>query len=146
MTVTADKRRTREEAGASDAGTARRQRRQGPAAAAVLAVCTGVLAMAVFTLLDQYLNPTEWVPIPGKTPVEELQGGSKMILMWSNYAVMTGLLMETIIVWLLTWAIAHEVLARKRTVGRAVWIVSACFLAVGLLFTFPPLYNWLIPG
>jgi hypothetical protein len=118
----------------------------GPVAAALLAMAVAQFTMGVFTLLDQWLNPTEWVPIYGVTPIDKLEGGTKMILMWSNYAVMTGLLIQTVVAFLVTWAIAHEVLGARRRVGRRVYVTSFVLFAVGMVCTFPPFYNWLIPG
>ena len=118
----------------------RKPRRTGPVAAAFLALCAGQFAMGVFSLVDQRVNPTEWIPPQGR------EAGLKMVFMWSNYAVMTGLLLQTVIVWLVTWAIAHEVLAHRRHVNRRLWLVSSVMLGLGLLFSFTPFYNWLFPG
>ncbi len=124
----------------------RRPKRMGPVAAALLAVAVSQFTMGVFTLLDQWLNPTEWIPIPGVTPFTQLEGGTKMILMWSNYAVMTGLLMQTVIAWLVTWVIAYEAVGKRRRVGRRLYVTAAVLFAIGMVCTFPPFYNWLIPG
>ncbi len=124
----------------------RRPKRMGPVAAALLAVAVGQFTMGVFTLLDQWLNPTEWVPIPGVTPFTQLEGGTRMILMWSNYAVMTGLLMQTVIAWLVTWVIAYEAIGRRRRVGKRLYVTAAVLFVIGIVCTFPPFYNWLIPG
>ena len=122
----------------SEGGTCRK--RHGPVAAALLGVAAGQFAMGFFSLLDQWINPTEWIPPSGQ------EGGAKMILMWSNYAVMTGLLCQTVIVWLVTWAVAHEGLAMQRHVRARVWWTAGILMGLGLLFAFPPFYNWLIPG
>lgn len=118
----------------------RRGRRVGPAAAAFLGLCAGQFAMGFFSLVDQAVNPTEWIPPAGR------EAGLKMVFMWSNYAVMTGLFIQTAIVWLVTWTIAHEVLARRRHVGTRFWVVSGILLGAGLLCSFTPFYNWLLPG
>jgi hypothetical protein len=116
------------------------ERRTGPVAAAFLGLCAGQFAMGVFSLVDQAVNPTEWVPPAGR------EAGLKMVFMWSNYAVMTGLFVQTLMAWLITWAIAHEVLGRRRHVATRVWVVSGVLLGLGLLFSFTPFYNWLLPG
>ncbi len=125
---------------------ARRPKKLGPVAAVILAVAVGQFTMGVFTLLDQWLNPTEWIPVPGVTPFTKLEGGTKMLLMWSNYAVMTGLLVQTVLGFLITWTIAHEAIGKRRHIGRKVWVASGILFVVGLVCTFPPFYNWLIPG
>ena len=66
--------------------------------------------------------------------------------MWSNYAVTTGLFLQTVIVWLVTWAIAHEVLAQRRHVGRRLWIVSGVLLGLGMLFSFTTLLQLAAAG
>jgi hypothetical protein len=124
----------------------RRPKRRGPLAAAVLAVAAGQAMMGLVSLLNQYLNPEEWIPIPGVTPFPELEGGTRMILMWSNYAVMTGLCVLTALAWLITWAIAYEVLGKRRTVGRRVYWAAGILFGAGLLCSFTPFYNWLLPG
>jgi hypothetical protein len=118
----------------------RRPRKTGPIAAALLGLAAGQFAMGVFSLLDQWLNPTEWIPPNGQ------EGGVKMVLMWSNYAVMTGLLCQTVIVWLVTWAIANEALGAEREVRQRVWWSAGILMGLGLLFAFTPFYNWLLPG
>ncbi len=128
------------DSGAPAAAEIRRPRKTGPVAAAVLGVAAGQFAMGMFSLLDQWLNPTEWIPPNGQ------EGGVKMVLMWSNYAVMTGLLCQTVIVWLVTWAIAHEAMGAEREVRVRVWWAAGILMGLGLLFAFTPLYNWLIPG
>lgn len=52
--------------------------------------------MGAFSLIDQAVNPTEWIPPAGR------EAGLKMVFMWSNYAVMTGLFLQTVVVWLVT--------------------------------------------
>ena len=68
-------------------------RKMGPVAAALPGLSAGQSAMGVFSLLDQRLSPTKWIPPNGQG------GGVKMVL---KYAVMTGLLCRTVIVWLVT--------------------------------------------
>ena len=126
--------------GAPAAAEVRRPKKAGPVAAALLGLAAGQFAMGVFSLLDQWLNPTEWIPPNGQ------EGGLKMVLMWSNYAVMTGLLCQTVIVWLVTWAVAHEALGAEREVRQRVWWAAGVLMGLGLLFAFTPFYNWLLPG
>jgi len=118
----------------------RRRRRQGPVAAAYLGFAAGQFSMGLFTLIDQKVNPTEWIPPAGR------EAGLKMIFMWSNYAVMTGLFFQTIIAWLVVWAIAHEALHKRKLVSRRTWVIATVLLCVGLLCSFTPFYTRLIPG
>ena len=122
-----------------------RERPEGPMAVAIFAVCCGVFALGIASMVNQAFNPSQWVPIPGVTSPDELQGGRKMVLMWSNFAQMTGLLFVMIIVWLVVWAILHEGLSRARRVSRRWYIASAMLLVAGLLLSFPPFYQWVFP-
>lgn len=117
------------------------RRPEGPVAVAIFSVCCGIFALGVASLINQALNPSQWIPIPGVTSPDELQGGRKMILMWSNFAQMTALFFILIIVWLVVWIVLYESFARRRSVGRRWYVVSAVLLVVGLVLSFPPFYQ-----
>ncbi len=117
-------------------------RPEGPVAVAIFSVCCGVFALGVASLINQALNPSQWIPIPGVTSPDELQGGRKMILMWSNFAQMTALFFILVIVWLVVWIVLYEGFARRRKVSRRWYVVSAVLLVAGLVLSFPPFYQW----
>ena len=114
-------------------------------AIALFSVSAGVFAMGLASLINQGLNPSQWVPVPGVTSIQQLEGGRKMILMWSNFAQMTALFFVLFIVWMVLWMVLHEGFARRRRVSRRWYIASAALLAVGLLCSFPPFYQWVFP-
>ena len=118
------------------------RRPEGPIAAAIFAACCGVFAMGLASFINQALNPLQWVPIAGVTPIDQLHGGRKMALMWSNFAQMAGLLFVMVIVWLLVWVMLHEAFAHRRTVGRRWYVASLVLLVAGLVLSFPPFYQW----
>jgi len=120
-------------------------RREGPIAVAVFATACAVFAMGLASVANQGLNPLQWVPIPGLTPVDQLQGGRRMIFMWSQFAQMTGLFFTMIIVWLVVWVILHEAFAWRRTVPRRWYVASVALLAAGLVLSCPPVYQWIFP-
>jgi hypothetical protein len=117
------------------------RRPEGPVAVAILSVCSGVFALGVASLVNQALNPSQWIPIPGVTSPDELQGGRKMVLMWSNFAQMTALFFILIIVWLVVWIVLYEGFARRRRVSRRWYVISAVLLVAGLVLSFPPFYQ-----
>ena len=117
------------------------RRPEGPVAVAIFSVCCGVFALGVASLINQALNPSQWIPIPGVTSPDELQGGRKMILMWSNFAQMTALFFILVIVWLVVWIVLYESFARRRRVSRRWYVVSAVLLVAGLVLSFPPFYQ-----
>ncbi len=117
-----------------------RARREGPIGAALLSASIGIFVLGVASVINQALNPTEWIPPPGD------QGGAKMILMWSNFAVMTGLLFVTLMAWIVSWVILHETLAYRRTLRPRFWAVCVALTATGLVLSFPLVYGWLFPG
>lgn len=119
-----------------------RKRPEGPVAVAVFSACCGVFALGLASLINQGLNPLQWIPIPGVTPADQLQGGRKMVFMWSSFAQMTGLFFTMIIVWVVVWVVLHESYAHRARVGRGWYVASASLLAVGLLLSWPPFYQW----
>lgn len=119
-----------------------RPRPEGPVAVAIFSACCGIFAVGLASLINQGLNPLQWIPIPGVTPADQLQGGRKMVFMWSNFAQMTGLFFTMIIVWVVVWVVLHESYAHRARVGRRWYVASAALLAVGLLFSCPPFYQW----
>jgi hypothetical protein len=130
----------------SPAGEESYERRpEGATAVAVFSGCAGVFAMGVASLINQALNPSQWVPITGVTSVDQLEGGRKMVLMWSNFAQMVGLFFVMFIVWVLTWTVLHESFARRRRVSRRWYVSSAALLLAGLVLSFPPFYQWVFP-
>ena len=85
-----------------------KKRPEGPVAMALFSVSAGVFAMGLASLINQALNPSQWVPVPGTTSIQQLEGGRKMILMWSNFAQMTALFFVLFIVWIVRVATARR--------------------------------------
>jgi hypothetical protein len=115
-------------------------------AVAIFSASVGVFALGVASVINQALNPSEWTPVLGVTPVDQLQGGRKMVLMWSSFAQMTGLFFVMIMAWVILWVILWEAYRMRETVGRGLYIASAALFASGLVFSFPPVYGWLFPA
>jgi hypothetical protein len=127
------------------AGREEEKRPEGAVAVALFSVSAGVFAMGVASLINQALNPLQWEPVPGVTPIEELQGGRKMLLMWSNFAQMASLFFVLFMVWMIAWMVLHESFARRRTVSRRWYVSAVVLLAAGLVLSFPPFYQWVFP-
>ena len=113
---------------------------QGRLAAAVVAAATGLLALGVFSVMAQWLNPETY------RPPFAVAGGRKMIFMWSNWAEMIGLLVPVIVVWTLTWVMLYDIWHDKPEFGRRSLIYSIVAILLGLIGSFPPFYTFLFPG
>jgi len=122
-----------------------RPRPEGPVAIAVFSACCGIFALGLASLANQGLNPLQWIPIPGLTPADQLNGGRRMIFMWSNFAQMTGLFFTMMIVWVVVWVVLHESYAHRHKVGRRWYVASAALLAAGLVLSCPLFYQWIFP-
>jgi len=145
MTPFAGSSRTSAEGAAATRKERDRKRPEGPVAIAVFSACCGIFALGLASLANQGLNPLQWIPIPGLTPADQLNGGRRMIFMWSNFAQMTGLFFTMIIVWVVVWVVLHESFAHRRKVSRRWYVASAVLLAAGLVLSCPPFYQWIFP-
>ncbi len=102
-------------------------RPNGPAAAALLAGGIGGAALGIFTTAAEVI-PAVKTALTWVNPVGPLSGK-------------TGL---AVIVWLASWAVLHFGLWRQSDIalGR-ILLVTYILIAVGIVFTFPPVYTTL---
>lgn len=100
------------------------ERTNGPAAAAILAAGLGIFILGLFTVLgvvnEGIKNALVWY-----VPAGPLSGKSGL----------------GVLAWLVSWPVLHLVW-RNRTVNFGLILAVALFLiALGLLFTFPPVFE-----
>jgi len=100
----------------------------GPVAAAVLAGGMGAAALGLMTVLAE-LSAWMRTALTWSAPVGPLSGKTGM----------------AVIVFLVTWAIAHALLLRKDVNFSRVAAVALTLLAFGLLGTFPPFFLLFAP-
>ncbi len=100
------------------------ERPSGPAAAAILAAAVGVFVIGLLTTLN-----------------EAVDGLSRYLNWWSPAGPLTGKTGVGVIVWLLTWAaLGARYRGASVDMGRiARW--SWLLILLGLLLTFPPVFE-----
>ena len=110
--------------GAADAGAAAESIPTGPAAAAVLAAGIGCAALGILIPLAEGIA---WVKttLTFNGPVGPLSG--KTIV--------------ASVVWLIAWAVLHAAWRRRDVRFAPVWVASILLIAVGLLGSFPPVFQ-----
>lgn len=96
----------------------------GPAAAAILSAGVGVAALGLFTFLAESSKAVAaW--LKWSSPVGPLAGKTGM----------------AIIVWLVFWAFAHNMTKGKSVNFGKAWSWSIALIILGLLLTFPPVFE-----
>ncbi|MBI4317012.1 MAG: hypothetical protein HY675_00870 [Chloroflexi bacterium] len=98
----------------------------GPSAAAILASGIGSLALGVFTTSAQAFSPLREA-LNFYDPVGPLSGKTTM----------------TVAIWLVAWAVAYIRWRQKEVDFGKVFLVMLVMVALGVLGTFPPIFELL---
>jgi hypothetical protein len=100
----------------------------GPVAAAFLAAGIGSLALGILTTLSE--------------ASEDIKSG----LEWSkSVGSLSGKTIIAVVVFVVSWAILHAVLRRRKMRPSAVFTWTAILVGIGLLLTFPTFFQLFAP-
>jgi hypothetical protein len=96
----------------------------GPAAAAILAAGTGCLVLGLIG------------------PISEAIPALRNALNWWNPAEpLVGKTTVAVVVWLVSWALLHMMWKDREVDFGRIWKLSAIFIAIGFIGTFPPVFE-----
>ncbi len=103
--------------------------KNGPSAAAVLAAGIGLAATGIVSTL-----------------AEAIASFSKALTWSKPVGALSGKTIIGIVIWLIAWLILGLAWKDRDVNFRPVVVVSAILLVVGLLFTFPPVFDMIAGG
>ena len=76
------------------------------------------------------------------TILAEMSISFKEILQWNNsVGPLSGKVGIAIIFWILSWLGLHHYFARKKGIGRKLYLLSLILIGLSFLFTFPPFFK-----
>lgn len=96
----------------------------GPAAAALLAVGIGSLALGLFVILS-----------------EAIKSVNNALNFYDPVGPLSGKTIIAIVVWLVAWIILHASWKNKQVSFAGVFTASLILIILGLLGTFPPFFD-----
>lgn len=100
------------------------ERTNGPAAAAILAAGIGVFVLGLFTVL-----------------AAANEGIKNAITFYNPSGPLSGKTTLGVLAWLISWPVLHFMWGRSTVNLNRIMIVALALVALGVLFTFPPVYE-----
>lgn len=102
---------------------------EGPIAAAIIAGGIGALAMGFFTTL-----------------AEASAGAKEWLLFNEDVGPLSGKVIMTIIVWLVSWAVLHVAYRSRAYETRRALIIAFVLIGLGVVGTFPTFFQAFAPS
>ncbi len=100
----------------------------GPVAAAFIAAGVGVFVLGLLTTL-----------------AEASKGFADSLNFRDPVGPLSGKTILAVAAWLVAWVVLHVALRRREVSPRAVYLVTALLVALGLLLTFPTFFDQFAP-
>jgi hypothetical protein len=100
------------------------EKTNGPALAAIVAASLGVAVLGLCVLLAEVSTAT-----------------NNALNWWPPAGPLTGKTGVAVIAWLVTWAALHLSWRRREVSFRLWWAVALGLILIGLLLTFPPIFQ-----